>query len=98
MEFPAYGPEPWYESPGPLSYYNKIKNSSTYRLTPGYAEAADYAWYQTTHILYPRLHDKNTVQRKYDRFILTEGRNLTGFTGQGLKDGSKAAVDAFVAR
>ena len=89
-------PEKWYETSCALKYYNNLKNSSTYRLTPGYAEGVDFAWFRTTHVLFPKYHDKNKVEQLYDRFILSEGRNLTGFKGQGIKDGSKAAVEAFV--
>lgn len=97
-KFPAYLPEPWYENSGALKYYDKIKRSSIYMLTPGYAEAADYAWYQTTRILYPKLHDKTKVETTYTKFMLREDKNFSGFQGQGLKDGSRAAIDAFVAR
>ena len=89
-------PEKWYETSCALKYYNSLKNSSTYRLTPGYAEGVDFAWFRTTHVLFPKYHDKNKVEQLHDRFILSEGRNLTGFKGQGIKDGSKAAVEAFV--
>ncbi|WP_143256576.1 hypothetical protein [Alistipes sp. An54] len=95
-QFPAYAPEPWYETTGSMSYYNAIKNSSIYRLTPGYAEAADYAWYRTVRILYPGIHIRTTVEREFNEFRLSEGRNLTGFKGQGLLDASKAAIEAFV--
>lgn len=88
-------PEKWYETSCALKYYDKLKNSSTYRLTPGYAEGVEYAWFRTTHVLFPKYHDINKVERLYDMFILNEGRNLTGFKGQGIKDGSKAAVEAF---
>lgn len=95
-EFPAYPPEPWYETSGAISYYNNIKNSSIYRLTPGYAEAADFAWYRTVRILYPGIHNKTAVEREFNQFRLAEGRNLTGFKGQGLLDASEAAVEAFI--
>ena len=93
--FPAYAPEPWYETTCALKYYNELKNSSTYRLTPSYAEGVEFAWYRTVRILYPKLHDATTVERLFDKFILNEGRNLKGFNGQGIKDASKAAIEAF---
>lgn len=88
-------PEEWYETSCALKYYNNLKNSSTYRLTPGYAEGVDFAWFRTTHVLFPKYHSVIAVERAYDRFRLNEGRNLTGFKGQGILDGSKAAVEAF---
>lgn len=94
--FPAYAPDPWYEGSVAMRYYNELKNSSAYRLTPGYAEGVEYAWYHTTHILYPNLHNKVRIESDYDKFILREGANLTGSEGQGIKDAGKAAVKAFV--
>lgn len=88
-------PKEWYETSCALKYYNNLKNSSTYRLTPGYAEGVDFAWFRTTHVLFPKYHSVIAVERAYDRFRLNEGRNLTGFKGQGILDGSKAAVEAF---
>lgn len=90
-------PEEWYETSCALKYYNNLKNSSTYRLTPGYAEGVDFAWFRTTHVLFPKYHNVTNVERIYDRFRLNEGRNLTGFKGQGILDGSKAAIEAFAA-
>lgn len=93
--FPKTAPEPWYETPCAMKYYNELSNSSQYRLTPGYAEAVEYAWYRTVRILYPKYHNPNTVEREYTRFRLGEGRNLTGFKGSGILDASEAAVKAF---
>lgn len=93
--FPKTAPEPWYETPCAMKYYNELRNSSQYRLTPGYAEAVEYAWYRTVRILYPKYHNPNTVEREYTRFRLGEGRNLTGFKGSGILDASEAAVKAF---
>ena len=70
--FPAYAPEPWYETTCALKYYNELKNSSTYRLTPSYAEGVEFAWYRTVRILYPKLHDATTVERLFDKFILND--------------------------
>lgn len=95
--FPAYEPEPWYETAGALKYYNEVKKSSAYRLTPGYAEAADYAWFRTTRILYPNAHRKTDVEKQYTRFMLENGKHFTGFKGQGIKAGCQAAIDAFCA-
>lgn len=95
-EFAAYLPEPWYETSGAMKYYNDLKNSSTYKLTPGYAEGVDFAWYRTTHILYPGLHDRTKVESTFTKFRLRESKNFEGFNGQGLLDGSEAAVKAFV--
>lgn len=96
MKFPTYAPEPWYETPCALKYYNEIKNSSSYRLTPDYAEGAEFAWYRTVRSLYPKYHNASKVEREYDMFIINEGRNLKGFKGQGIKDASKAAIEAFI--
>lgn len=93
--FPKTAPEPWYETSCAMKYYNELRNSSQYRLTPGYAEAVEYAWYRTVRILYPKYHNPNTVEREYTRFRLGEGRNLTGFKGSGILDASEAAVKAF---
>ena len=93
--FPKTAPEPWYETSCALKYYNELKNSSKYRLTPGYAEAVEYAWYRTVRILYPKYHNPNTGEREDTRFRLGEGRNLTGFKGSGILDASEAAVKAF---
>ena len=94
-KFPKFAPEPWYETPCAMKYYNELRNSSQYRLTPGYAEAVEYAWYRTVRILYPKYHNSTTVEREYTRFLLNEGRNLTGFKGSGILDASEAAVKAF---
>lgn len=79
-----------------MKYYNDLKKSSTYKLTPGYAEGVDFAWYRTTHILYPGLHDRTKVESTFTKFRLRESKNFEGFNGQGLLDGSEAAVKAFV--
>ena len=94
-KFPKFAPEPWYETPCAMKYYNELRNSSQYRLTPGYAEAVEYAWYRTVRILYPKYHNSTTVEREYTRLLLNEGRNLTGFKGSGILDASEAAVKAF---
>lgn len=96
--FPSIAPEPWYEAAGAKKYYEQIKKSSIYMLTPGYAEGADYAWYHTTHILYPGSMSKSDVERLYTRWKLNEGRKLEGFKGTGIRDGSEAAVKAFINR
>lgn len=96
VKFAAYLPEPWYETSGAMKYYNDLKKSSTYKLTPGYAEGVDFAWYRTTHILYPGLHDRTKVESTFTKFRLRESKNFDGFNGQGLLDGSEAAVKAFV--
>ena len=95
-KFPKSAPEPWYETSCAMKYYNELRNSSKYRLTPGYAEAVEYAWYRTVRILYPKYHNPNTVEREFTRFRFSEGRNLTGFKGSGILDASEAAVKAFV--
>ncbi len=38
------------------------------------------------------------VESEYDKWMLSNGRYLSGNKGQGIKDGSKAAVKAFVNR
>ena len=57
-----------------------------------------YAWYKVTHILYPGKQMTAIVESEYDKWMLSNGRYLSGNKGQGLKDGSKAAVKAFVNR
>lgn len=94
-KFPSYAPEPWYETPCAMKYYNELKNSSSYRLTPDYAEGIEFAWYRTVRSLYPKYHSPSKVELEYDKFIISEGRNLKGFKGQGIKDASKAAIKAF---
>ncbi|MCM1177535.1 MAG: hypothetical protein NC308_00610 [Clostridium sp.] len=49
-------------------------------------------------ILYPGVQKASVVKSEYDKWMLSSGRKLTGDKGQGLKDGSKAAVNAFVNR
>lgn len=94
-KFPSYAPEPWYETSCAMKYYNELKNSSSYRLTPDYAEGVEFAWYRTVRSLYPKYHSPSKVELEYDKFIISEGRNLKGFKGQGIQDASKAAIKAF---
>ena len=67
-------------------------------LTEDYKEAFNYAWYKVTHILYPGKQMTAIVESEYDKWMLSNGRYLSGNKGQGIKDGSKAAVKAFVNR
>lgn len=97
-KFPSISPEPWYDNNGAIKYYNDLKNSFAYRFTPDYAEGVDYAWYITTHILYPGKHNKTTVEKAHDKWVLNEARYLEGNKGNGIKDGTKAAIQAFVNR
>lgn len=96
--FPSIEPEPWFENAGALKYYNELQSSFAYRFTPDYAAGADYAWYHTTHILYPKYLDKTQVERLYTKWELNEARNLKGDIGKGIKDGTKAAVTAYINR
>lgn len=96
--FPSIEPESWFENAGALKYYKDLQSSFAYRFTPDYAAGADYAWYHTTHILYPKYLDKTQVERLHTKWELNEARNLKGDIGKGIKDGSKAAVTAFVNR
>ena len=95
-EFTAIAPTAWYESQVAMSYYNQYMGNIM--LTDEYKEAFNYAWYKVTHILYPGVHMSTRVESLYDRWFLNYGRYLTGQKGQGLKDGSRAAVEAFANR
>ncbi len=97
LKYPAYPPKPWYESTAAMKYYNQMRKESAYMLTPGYAEAAEYAWFRTTRILYPGVHKKSEVEKEYNRFMRENSKNFTGFKGDGIKAGSKAAIDGFLA-
>lgn len=90
-KFPVYYPTPWYETTSALRYYNDLKKSSAYLLVPGYAQDVDYAWYRTVRCLYPGKQDITQLERAYTKFLLGDGRRMSA----GLKDGTKAALDAF---
>lgn len=94
--FTATAPPEWYETTTAQKYYNQYMNSIL--ITETYKEAFNYAWYKVTHILYPGKHKISLVESEYDKWMLRQGRNLSGDKGQGLKDGSKAAVKAFADR
>ena len=94
--FTAAAPPEWYETTAAQKYYDQYMNSIL--ITETYKEAFNYAWYKVTHILYPGKHKSFLVESEYDKWMLRQGRNLSGDKGQGLKDGSKAAVKAFANR
>lgn len=94
--FTAVAPTEWYETTNAQKYYNQYMNSIL--LTEDYKEAFNYAWYKVTHILYPGKQMTAIVESEYDKWMLSNGRYLSGNKGQGIKDGSKAAVKAFVNR
>ncbi len=94
--FTAIPPTEWYETQVAMNYYNQYMGNIL--LTDEYKEAFNYAWYKVTHILYPGVHMSVRVESLYDRWFLNYARYLTGQKGQGLKDGSRAAVQAFANR
>lgn len=92
----AYPPETWYDSSASVKFYNNLK-TLYYHSNPEYAEGVDFAWYRTVRMLYPRITNVTTAESIFDRFLINEGRLLTGANGSGIKDGSKAAIEAFAA-
>lgn len=94
--FPDRAPEPWYESGVALNYYDRLKTMNYYAL-PEYAEGVDFGWYRTVRTLYPKITDVLQAKNQYDKWLVGAGRGLKGNNGTGIKDGSKAAVDAFAA-
>lgn len=95
-EFTAIQPPKWYDTSAAQKYYNQYMNNIL--LTDDYKEAFNYAWYKVTHILYPGKHMKTKVESEYNKWRLKVGNKLSGNTGSGLKDGSYAAVQAFINR
>ena len=95
MLFAEHSPEPWFDTKEALEYYEAETNSISYT-NPRYAEGIDLGWYKTSRILYPEYHDKTSVQRLFDRFRLTEGRNWKSDYELGIKAGASAAVEAFL--
>lgn len=95
--FPARAPEPWYESAIAIRYYNKLKNSDRYFVYEDYAEGVEFGWYRTVRSLYPKITSKLGLDMKFDKWSINAGRFLKGQNGQGIKDGAKAAVTAFIA-
>lgn len=89
IEVPA-----WYNTSHSISIYNSYLNSLV--IPPDYVEAFNYAWYKTTRILYPGQHNKNSIESSFTRWRLSVASVLTGQKGSGLKDGTQAAVEAFV--
>lgn len=96
LQYPLPTAEPWYETPKALQFYNELK-TLYYNSNAEYREGVDFAWYRTVRALYPKYTKSVIAERTYDKFILNEGRNLTGPNGSGLKDGAKAAIEAFAA-
>lgn len=94
--FLSYGPGSWFETSASLKYYENLK-TLFYHSDSAYAEGVDFGWYRTIRVLYPKISNLTTIERLYDQFIINEGRYLTGSNGKGIKDGSKAAIDAFKA-
>lgn len=67
------------------------------RFLPGYLDGVKYGWYRTTRSLYPGITKSATLDRDYDKFIISGGaRDLTGNEGKGVLDATKAAIDAFI--
>lgn len=91
-----YAPSAWFEATSALKYYNNIKATLFYNSDRAYAEAVDFAWYRTVRILYPDITPMYKVKSSYDKWVISENRNLKGSKGKGLIDGTKAAVDAFL--
>lgn len=94
--FPAYTPPIWYETANALKYYENGK-TVTYQYSKAYAEGYDFAWYRTVRMLFPRKTEKSKLQLKFDKFCVNEGRNLRDDKGRGIKAGTQAAIDAFLA-
>lgn len=94
--YPLYAPEPWYETATALRFYNALK-TLYYSSNREYAEGVDFAWYRTTRTLYPGITKSVVIESLYDKFIVNEGRELKGAKGSGIKDGAKAAIEAFAA-
>lgn len=94
--YPLPTAEQWYETSKALSFYNELK-TMYYDSNAEYREGVDFAWYRTVRALYPKYTKTIVAERTYDRFIINEGRELKGPNGSGIKDGAKAAIEAFVA-
>lgn len=92
--FTAIVPPSWYEISGSIKYYDKYMDNIL--LKPEYKEAFNYAWYKTTHILYPKYHNAVRVKSDYDKWRVSYANHLKDDYGVGFKDGTQAAVDAFI--
>lgn len=91
----VYAPSAWYENAVAKRYYTDITKTLQYTSGSDYAEGVDVAWYRAVRMLYPGKTNPATAKKTYDRFILDEGRNLSGQKGAGIKAGAKAAVEAY---
>ncbi|MGL4367208.1 MAG: hypothetical protein ACRCTQ_02845 [Brevinemataceae bacterium] len=93
LTYPIYPPINWYDTPKSQSFYNNLK-TLYYSTNATYREGVDLGWYRTTQSLYPQNTFPADVKRLYDRLIISGG--LAGGTFEsGLKEGTKAAIDAF---
>lgn len=97
LEYTVKAPEPWYDTYKSQTFYEKEKTLFYYS-DPVYAEGVDLGWYRTVRVLYPGQTNVVKMERAYDRWLLGDGRLMRDTFGQGLKAGTKAAVDAFAAR
>ena len=96
--FPSYLPTAWYEESGPQGLYNeheRLRLTSMF-LTDEYWEGFEFGWYRTTRILYPQYHQPVRVESAYTRFMLNNNSLFTGDKGDGIKDGTELAIEAFV--
>lgn len=90
-----YAPASWYESAKAQRYYTDLKTLGYYS-DPKYAEGVDLGWYRTVRMLYPGISDKGKVEREHTRWVIGDGRFMKDSNGRGLKDGTNAAVKAFL--
>lgn len=93
LSYPINPPIDWYETPKSQSFYNNLK-TLYYSTNATYREGVDLGWYRTTLALYPGNTLPSDVKRSFDRFIIS-GNLSNGTFESGLKEGTKAAIDAF---